>query len=156
MKTVWQLKATILKVANSLENDDVAAELQEAADLLEELQEKVFSLENQAAAVKLLTWSHVFNDAPKKKPTSKQRSEQLYERERLVQFTLNSLCVAVNKANIQYSDMAERLGVLPQNISHILGGHTHLRMRTISDLAWACGYRAVVSFEPLPQQENKK
>lgn len=72
-----------------------------------------------------------------------------YERERLILWTLDSICDLMSNAGMSKADIARRLETSRSNVTQLLSGSRNATLGTISDFAWACGKRAVVKFEPL-------
>lgn len=76
-------------------------------------------------------------------------SRREYERERLIVWTLDSLADLLQEGKITKADVARRLGTSRAHITQIFSGSRNATLSTVSDLAWACGKRAIVKFEPL-------
>jgi len=76
-------------------------------------------------------------------------SRREYERERLIVWTLDSLADLLQEEKITKADVARRLGTSRAHVTQIFTGSRNATLATVSDLAWACGKRAIVKFEPL-------
>ena len=76
-------------------------------------------------------------------------SRREYERERLIVWTLDALADLLQEGKVSKADVARRLGTSRANITQIFSGSRNATLATVSDLAWACGKRATVKFEPL-------
>lgn len=72
-----------------------------------------------------------------------------YERERLMIWTLEQLCELMDEAGISKADLARKLGTSRSHVTQVFTGSRNATLGTVADLAWACGKRAVVKFEPL-------
>lgn len=72
-----------------------------------------------------------------------------YERERLQVWTLDSIAEMMTAAGISKADIARALGTSRSHVTQVFSGSRNATLGTVSDLAWACGKRAVVRFEPL-------
>lgn len=76
-------------------------------------------------------------------------SRREYERERLIIWTLDSLADLLQEGGITKADVARRLGTSRAHITQLFSGSRNATLSTVSDVAWACGKRALVKFEPL-------
>ncbi len=76
------------------------------------------------------------------------------ERERLIQFTLDTFCELMESQQISNKDIADKLLTTPSDIARHLRGNSSFTVAQLAELAWACGYRAVVSFEPLSKEKK--
>lgn len=72
-----------------------------------------------------------------------------YERERLAIWALDEISEAMEKANLSKADIARVLGTSRSHITQVFSGSRNVTLGTLSDLAWACGFRAAVKLEPL-------
>jgi transcriptional regulator with XRE-family HTH domain len=72
-----------------------------------------------------------------------------YERERLILWTLDSLSELIADSGMSRADIARKLGTSRANLTQIFSGSRNATLGTVADLAWACGKRAVIRFEPL-------
>ena len=72
-----------------------------------------------------------------------------YERERLAVWTLDHIAALMQDQGITKADIARALGTSRAHISQLFGGEGNITLRTLADLAFACGSRVVVTTEPL-------
>lgn len=80
-------------------------------------------------------------------------SRRAYERERLSMWTLDDVSAAMEKNGISKADLARTLGTSRAHITQVLSGSRNITLGTLADLAWACGLRANVRFQPLREGE---
>lgn len=78
-----------------------------------------------------------------------EESRREYERERLIVWTLDSIADLMQESKMSKADLARALGTSRANITQLFSGSRNATLATVSDLAWACGKRATVRFEPL-------
>ena len=78
-----------------------------------------------------------------------EESRREYERERLIVWTLDAMADLLEEAKVTKADVARRLGTSRAHITQLFSGSRNATLSTVSDLAWACGKRALVKFEPL-------
>jgi transcriptional regulator with XRE-family HTH domain len=76
-------------------------------------------------------------------------SRRDYEYERLAVLVLDELYEAMERSNLTKADIARALGTSRANITQVFSGSRNLTLRTLSDLAWACGARLCLKTEPL-------
>jgi len=76
-----------------------------------------------------------------------------YERERLMLWTLDSIAELMADNGLTKADVARKIEASRSHLTQIFSGSRNATLGTISDLAWACGQRAVVKFEPLRSGE---
>ena len=74
-----------------------------------------------------------------------------YEAERLKQFTLDSLAQLMEEQGVSLEDLAKKTGASPNSIRAYFQGRTAVTLESVANIASACGYRAVVTFESLPK-----
>jgi len=72
-----------------------------------------------------------------------------YEYERLCAWALNEIYQAMERKGLSKADLARSLGTSRANITQAFSGARNVTLRTLSDLAWACGVRVCVKVEPL-------
>jgi transcriptional regulator with XRE-family HTH domain len=53
------------------------------------------------------------------------------------------------EADCSKADVARKLGTSRSHITQVFSGSRNATLSTVADLAWACGKRAIVKFEPL-------
>ena len=71
------------------------------------------------------------------------------ERERLVLWAIDEIAGLMEESGVSKADMARKLEKSRAYITQVFSGSRNPTLATVSDLAWACGHRAVVKFEPL-------
>ncbi len=76
-----------------------------------------------------------------------------YEQERLILWASEAIARAMEELDLTKADLAERLNTSRAHVTQVLSGSRNMTLRTLADLAWACGHRAVVNVEPLRAQE---
>lgn len=76
-----------------------------------------------------------------------------YERERLMLWTLDSIAELMADSGLTKADVARKIKTSRSHLTQVFSGSRNATLGTISDLAWACGQRAVVKFEPLRSGE---
>lgn len=72
-----------------------------------------------------------------------------YEQERLIVGAMDAIAEAMEAAGMTKADLARKLGTSRAHITQLLSGSRNATLRTLADLAWACGSRVTVSVEPL-------
>lgn len=85
--------------------------------------------------------------------TASPEARRMYEQERMVLWTTEKICEAMEEAGISKADLAALLGTSRANISTLLGGGRNMTLRTLADVAFVTGHRVEVAFEPLRQGE---
>jgi transcriptional regulator with XRE-family HTH domain len=78
-----------------------------------------------------------------------EEARREFERERLMMWTLDALADIMQETGITKADLARKLGTSRAHVTQVFSGSRNATLSTVSDLAWACGKRAVVKFEPL-------
>lgn len=76
-----------------------------------------------------------------------------YERERLMLWTLDSIAELMANNGLTKADIARKLETSRSHLTQVFSGARNATLGTVSDLAWACGQRATVKFEPLRNGE---
>jgi hypothetical protein len=89
------------------------------------------------------------NEAWANRQESSEEARREYERERLILWTLDSLADLMVEADCSKADVARKLGTSRSHITQVFSGSRNATLSTVADLAWACGKRAIVKFEPL-------
>jgi transcriptional regulator with XRE-family HTH domain len=67
----------------------------------------------------------------------------------LAAWAADLLAKAMDEQGLSKSDLAARLGRSRAFVTQVLSGRRNMTLRTLADLAWACGNRVIVSAEPL-------
>lgn len=78
-----------------------------------------------------------------------EERRRAYEQERLILWTLEQLSELMEDAQMSKADLARKLGTSRAHVTQVFSGSRNATLSTVADLAWACGKRAVVKFEPL-------
>lgn len=78
-----------------------------------------------------------------------EEARRTYERERLKLWTTEAICDLLEERNLSKADVARKLGTSRANVTQTLSGNRNCTLDSLADLAWACGQRMVVRFEPL-------
>ena len=77
-----------------------------------------------------------------------------YEEERLILWTTEAICEAMEDRGLTRADIAGRLGNSRANMTQLLSGSRNMTLRTLAGLAHACGMRAKFSLEELGDSES--
>jgi antitoxin component HigA of HigAB toxin-antitoxin module len=88
-----------------------------------------------------ITWTDDQMNAPE--------TRRLYEQERLVLWATELVSVAMEESNVTKADLARKLGTSRAHVTQLLAGSRNLTLRSLADLAWACGARIEVRMDPL-------
>lgn len=81
-----------------------------------------------------------------------ERSEEArreYEIERFIAWTLDGVAARMESLGLTKADVARKLGKSRSHVTQVLSGSRNATLSTVAELAWACGLRAAVGFEPL-------
>lgn len=89
------------------------------------------------------------NEAWIKRQTKSPEARSLYEEERLILWTTEAICAAMDDQGITRADMAETLGTSRANVTRLLSGTRSMTLRSLAALAHACGLRADIQLEDL-------
>ena len=79
---------------------------------------------------------------------------RLLEQERLVLAATELICRAMQDEHLSRAELARRIGTSRANITQLLSGSRNLTVRTLSDLAWACGGIVELDFVLLNEEET--
>lgn len=77
--------------------------------------------------------------------------EQLVEQEALIFQAMELITEALQNDGLSKADLADRLGKSRAFVSQVLDGSRNMTLRTLSDLAFALGYRVHVHREAIPE-----
>ena len=72
-----------------------------------------------------------------------------YEYERRVVYARDDIHEAMERKGLTKADLARALGTSRANITQVFSGARNVTLKTLSDLAWACGVRVRITTEPL-------
>lgn len=89
------------------------------------------------------------NEAWIERQTKDRKARKRYEEERLILWTTERIAHEMEARDLSKSDLAEILGTSRAHITQVLSGSRNMTLRTLGDLAFACGMRADVRLEPL-------
>lgn len=84
------------------------------------------------------------------------KNRRLYEQERLITWATETVCQAMKDVGKTKANLAEELETSRAHVTQVLGGTRNMTLRTLSDLAFACGARVRVDFEPLRFKETSE
>lgn len=87
--------------------------------------------------------------ADRLKTLSEEEARRIYEQERLIVWTTEAIAEAMEETGLAKADIAGALGKTRAHITQVLGGTRNMTLRTLADLAYACGKRAGIALEPL-------
>lgn len=76
-------------------------------------------------------------------------SRRFHEKDRLSLWTMEALAGLMQDKGFTRADVARKIGSSRSYVTQLFSGSKNPTLGTIADLAWALGYRARVSFEPL-------
>ena len=76
-------------------------------------------------------------------------ARRVHEQERLIVEVFEVLAEAMQDADLSKADLAKALGVSRAHVTQLFGGQRNATLRTVSDIAWACGVRTAIVTEPL-------
>lgn len=85
--------------------------------------------------------------------STSEDSRRQYEEERLIVNVFENLSDALERGDLSKADLAKALGTSRAHITQLFSGQRNVTLRTLADLAWACGARATVALEPLRSGE---
>jgi len=85
--------------------------------------------------------------------TASEESRREYEQERLVLWTTDQLCEAMDERGTSKAELAAMLGTSRANVTNLLSGARNMTLRTVADVACVLGHRVELSLEPLRQGE---
>ena len=89
------------------------------------------------------------NEAWIERQTRTPAARRRYEQERLILWTTEAVCEAMECEGLNRSEMAERLGTTRAHVTQLLSGSRNMTLRSLASLAHACGMRASISLEEL-------
>lgn len=89
------------------------------------------------------------NEAWIERQTRTPEARRRYEQERLILWTTESICEAMEKRDLNHAAIARDLGTSRANVTQLLSGSRNMTLRSLAGLAHACGMRAELSLEEL-------
>ena len=91
----------------------------------------------------------VANEAWTERQTRTPEARRRYEQERLILWTTEAICEAMEEQGLDRAAVAAKLGTSRANVTQLLSGSRNMTLRSLAGLAHACGMRADVSLEKL-------
>ena len=89
------------------------------------------------------------NEAWIERQTRTPEARKRYEEERLILWTTEAICEAMEEQGLTRAQLAEQLGTSRSNITQLLSGSRNMTLRSLASLAYACGLRAGIDLEEL-------
>ena len=90
------------------------------------------------------------NEAWTERQTRTPEARRRYEEERLILWTTEAICEAMDERGLNRAAVAEKLGTSRANVTQLLSGSRNMTLRSLAGLAHACGMRAEIGLEQLP------
>ncbi|MCY4574259.1 MAG: helix-turn-helix transcriptional regulator [Gemmatimonadetes bacterium] len=81
--------------------------------------------------------------------TRTPEARRRYEQERLILWTTEAICEAMEKRGVNHAAIAGKLGTSRANVTQLLSGSRNMTLRSLAALAHACGMRAEIGLEKL-------
>lgn len=81
--------------------------------------------------------------------TRTPEARRRYEEERLILWTTEAICEAMEKRGLNRAAIAGNLGTSRANVTQLLSGSRNMTLRSLAALAHACDMRAEISLEKL-------
>ena len=94
------------------------------------------------------------NEAWTERQTRTPEDRRRYEQERLILWTTEAICEAMEKQGLDSAAVAGKLGTSRANVTQLLSGSRNMTLRSLAGLAHACGMRAVISLEELTESTH--
>lgn len=82
-----------------------------------------------------------------------EKSRKIYEYERLLVIALDEIHEAMERNGMTKADVARALGTSRAHVTQVFSGSRNVTLRSLSDLAWACGARLSMKWQPLRSGE---
>ena len=89
------------------------------------------------------------NEAWIERQTRTPEARRRYEQERLILWTTEAICEAMEKRGVNHAAIAAKLGTSRANVTQLLSGSRNMTLRSLAALAHACDMRAEISLEKL-------
>jgi transcriptional regulator with XRE-family HTH domain len=89
------------------------------------------------------------NQAWTERQTRTPEARRRYEEERLILWTTEAICEAMEERGLNRAAIAGKLGTSRANVTQLLSGSRNMTLRSLAGLAHACGMRAEFSLEEL-------
>lgn len=89
------------------------------------------------------------NEAWIERQTRTPEARRRYEEERLILWTTEAICEAMEERGLNRAALAGKLGTSRANVTQLLCGSRNMTLRSLAGLAHACGMRAEIDLEEL-------
>ena len=89
------------------------------------------------------------HEAWTERQTRTPEARRRYEQERLILWTTEAICEAMEEQGLDRAAVAGKLGTSRANVTQLLSGSRNMTLRSLAGLAHACGMRADISLEKL-------
>ena len=81
------------------------------------------------------------NEAWIERQTRTAEARRRYEEERLILWTTEAICEAMEERGLNRAAIAGKLGTSRANVTQLLSGSRNMTLRSLAGLAYACGMR---------------
>lgn len=89
------------------------------------------------------------NEAWIERQTRTPEARRRYEEERLILWTTEAICEAMEERGLNRAAIAGKLGTSRANVTQLLSGSRNMTLRSLAGLAYACGMRVEIGLEEL-------
>lgn len=89
------------------------------------------------------------NEGWTQRQTRTPEARRRYEEERLILWTTEAICEAMEERGLNRAAVAGKLGTSRANVTQLLSGSRNMTLRSLAGLAHACGMRAEIGLEEL-------
>ena len=89
------------------------------------------------------------NEAWIERQTRTPEARRRYEQERLILWTTEAICEAMEKRGVNHAAIAGKLSTSRANVTQLLSGSRNMTLRSLAALAHACDMRAEINLEKL-------
>ncbi len=89
------------------------------------------------------------NEAWIERQTRTPEARRQYEEERLILWTTEAICEAMEERGLNRAAIAGKLGTSRANVTQLLSGSRNMTLRSLAGLAHACGMRVEIGLEEL-------
>ena len=93
------------------------------------------------------------NEAWIARQEASDESRRFHERDRLALWTMDAIAGLMQDQGLSKAELARKLESSRSYVTQLFSGSKNPTLGTVADLAWALGYRARISFEPLRTNE---
>ena len=91
------------------------------------------------------------NEAWTERQTRTPEARRRYEEERLILWTTEAICEAMEERGLNRAAIAGKLGTSRANVTQLLSGSRNMTLRSLAGLAHACGMRAEIGLEEMKE-----